>query len=75
MQGGQFNLEAKFLSSVPLPDMTDDSIVSRATTKRLVSLGEEVHAGRLHDVRKDMNRAAANVYQVPWEGATDGQIW
>jgi adenine-specific DNA-methyltransferase len=65
MQGGQFNLEAKFLSSVPLPDLTDDAVVSRSAAERLATLGRSIHAGRLRDVRKDVNHAAMRVYQVP----------
>jgi SAM-dependent methyltransferase len=65
MQGGQFNLEAKFLSSVPLPDLTDDAVASRSATEGLEVLGRSIHAGRLRDVRNDINRATANVYRVP----------
>jgi adenine-specific DNA-methyltransferase len=65
MQGGQFNLEAKFLSSVPLPDLTDDAVVARSAVERLASLGRSIHGGRLQDVRNDINRATISVYQVP----------
>jgi adenine-specific DNA-methyltransferase len=64
MQGGQFNLEAKFLSVVPLPDLTDDAVVSRAATERLATLGRLIHAGGFNDVRSEINRATANVYPV-----------
>jgi len=62
MQGGQFNLEAKFLAAVPLPDLTDDVVVSRSVTGRLAALGRSIHAGRFHDVRDKINRVAVNVY-------------
>lgn len=65
VQGGQFSLEPKFLSKVPLPDLTDDSVASRSAVGRLEELGRSIHAGRLRDVRNDINRATASVYRIP----------
>jgi hypothetical protein len=64
MQGGQFNLEAKFLSDVPLPDLTDDTVVSRSTTERLAALGRSICEGGFHEVRDKINQLVGGVYTV-----------
>jgi hypothetical protein len=57
-------LEARFLSQVPLPDVTDEMNCPAGVVRVLVDLGKGVHAGRLQDVMSDLNRQVSLLYGV-----------
>ncbi len=62
LQGGQIRLEARFLSQVPLPDVTDDMSCPTRVVKGLVDLGKAIHAGNLAAVAPDLNRHVSLLY-------------
>jgi adenine-specific DNA-methyltransferase len=62
LQGGQIRLEARFLSQVPLPDVTDEMNCPARVVKDLVDLGKAIHAGSLTAVTPDIDRAVSLLY-------------
>jgi len=64
LQGGQMRLEPRFLSRIPLPDLSSDDMPADLV-EDLVLLGRAVHAGKLEDVRERLDKAAASAWGVP----------
>ena len=64
LQGGQMRLESRFLSSVPLPDLTDPEASSGEIIEELANLGKAIHSGRLGEVRSDLDVVAASAYNL-----------
>jgi len=62
LQGGQIRLEARFLSQVPLPDVTDEVNCPGRRVRRLVELGKAVHAGRLNAIASDLDDHVLGLY-------------
>jgi len=62
LQGGQLRLEARFLSQIPLPDVTDDMSCPARVVKDLVELGKAIHAGNLAAVAPDLNKFVSLLY-------------
>jgi methylase of polypeptide subunit release factors len=62
LQGGQMRLEARFLSQVPLPDVTDEMSCPAEVVKDLVDLGKAIHAGELKAVAPDLNKYVSLLY-------------
>jgi hypothetical protein len=62
LQGGQMRLEARFLSQVPLPDVTDEMSCPARVVKDLVDLGKAIHAGNLTTVAPDLNKSVSLLY-------------
>lgn len=62
LQGGQIRLEARFLSQVPLPDVTDDMSCPARIVKDLVHLGKAIHAGNFTTVASDLNKHVSLLY-------------
>ena len=62
LQGGQMRLEARFLSRVPLPDVTDEMSCPARVLKDLVDLGKAIHAGELKAVAPDLDKHVSLLY-------------
>jgi len=62
LQGGQMRLEARFLSQVPLPDVTDEMTCPTETIESLVKLGRAIHAGKLKEIRSELNEHVSSLY-------------
>ncbi len=62
LQGGQMRLEARFLSQVPLPDVTDEMSCPARVVKDLVDLGKAIHAGKLKEVAPDLDKYVSQLY-------------
>jgi len=62
LQGGQMRLEARFLSQVPLPDVTDEMSCPARIVKDLVNLGKAIHAGELKAVASDLDKHVSLLY-------------
>jgi hypothetical protein len=62
LQGGQMRLEARFLSRVPLPDVTDEMSCPARVVKDLVDLGKTIHAGELKAVAPDLDKHVSLLY-------------
>jgi len=62
LQGGQMRLEARFLSQIPLPDVTDERSCPARVVKDLVDLGKAIHAGELKAVAPDLNKHVSLLY-------------
>jgi len=62
LQGGQMRLEARFLSQVPLPDVTDEMSCPAEVVGDLVDLGKAIHAGELKAVAPDLDKHVSLLY-------------
>jgi len=62
LQGGQMRLEARFLSQVPLPDVTDEMSCPARAVKDLVDLGKAIHAGELKAVAPELDKHVSLLY-------------
>jgi len=62
LQGGQMRLEARFLSGVPLPDVTDETSCPVEVVQDLVDLGKAIHARGLKAVAPDLNKHVSPLY-------------
>ena len=62
LQGGQLRLEKRFLSQVPLPDLTDDTQYSADVVSTLAALGRSIHAGELGEVAEEADRLVSLLY-------------
>jgi len=62
LQGGQMRLEARFLSQVSLPDVTDEMSCPAKVVKDLVDLGKAIHAGELKAVAPDLDKHVSLLY-------------
>jgi SAM-dependent methyltransferase len=62
LQGGQMRLEARFLSQVPLPDVTDEMSCPARVVKDLVDLGKAIHAGNLKEVAHNLDKHVSQLY-------------
>lgn len=62
LQGGQMRLEARYLSQIPLPDVTKDTDCSAIAVKDLVDFGRAIHAGGLAAIASDLNRHVSLLY-------------
>ena len=64
LEGGQFRLEPRFLSRIPLPNLAGDEMAPEVI-EHLVSIGREVHRGKLEDIRPRLDRVAAEAWGLP----------
>jgi hypothetical protein len=64
LQGGQLRLEARFLSRIPMPDLTSGDAPTDLV-QELVNLGQMICRGKLEDVRNRLDHAAATAWGVP----------
>jgi hypothetical protein len=62
LQGGQMRLEARFLSQVPLPDVTDETSCPVEVMQDLVELGKAIHTKGLKAVAPDLNKHVSPLY-------------
>jgi len=62
LQGGQLRLESRFLSQVPLPDLTEELQTPMRAVPELIKLGKAVHAGELASVGPDIDRLVSLLY-------------
>jgi adenine-specific DNA-methyltransferase len=62
LQGGQMRLEARFLSQVPLPDVTDEMSCPAGVVQHLVELGKGIHAGELKGVATELDKRVSLLY-------------
>lgn len=62
LQGGQMRLEARFLSKVPLPDVTDEMGCPVEVVQDLIDLGKAIHDGELKDVMTDLDKRVSLLY-------------
>lgn len=62
LQGGQMRLEPRFLSQVPLPDVTDEMSCPARVVRDLVDLGKAIHAGELKAVAPDLDKHVSLLY-------------
>ena len=67
LQGGQMRLENRFVSRVPIPDLSDEDRISRQILNELASLGHKIHGGKLTQVTSNLTRVAREAYGVPAE--------
>jgi adenine-specific DNA-methyltransferase len=67
LQGGQIRLEPRFLSQIPLPDVTDEMNCPAGVVKELVTLGKTIHAGNLASVAPDLNKHVSRLYGLGQE--------
>lgn len=67
LQGGQLRLEKRFLSSIPMPDVTDESQVAPETAGELVRWGKAVHGGRLYESCDRLDRSVSRLYAIARE--------
>ncbi len=67
LQGGQMRLEARFLSQVPLPDVTDEMNCPARVVKDLVDLGKAIQGGKLREVASDLNKHVSELYGLGQE--------
>jgi hypothetical protein len=64
LQGGQMRLEPRFLSRIPIPDLSAPD-TPPDLIEDLVLLGRAVHRGKLEDVRERLDKAAASAWGLP----------
>ena len=62
LQGGQIRLERRFLSQVPLPDVTDEINCPTEIVNDLVDLGKAIHNGKLKNVLADLDKCVSLLY-------------
>ena len=61
VQGGQFNLSARFANRVYLPDLSNDLQVTGDLVEELAQFGRRIHAGEMPDVDR-IDQVAARAY-------------
>jgi adenine-specific DNA-methyltransferase len=66
VQGGQFNLSARFINKVFLPDLEDETQVPGDHVRKLEMMGRQLSLGRFVD-SDSLSQAAARVYGAPPE--------
>jgi hypothetical protein len=64
VQGGQFNLSTKFVSSVFLPDLADDARYAGSLVEKLAKLGRQIHNGHMPELDV-IDELAAQAYGMP----------
>jgi len=62
LQGGQMRLESRFLSQIPLPDVTDEKNCPATIVDDLVRLGKAIHEGELKSVLVDLDKCVSLLY-------------
>jgi len=62
LQGGQIRLERRFLSQIPLPDVTDEMSCPREVLSDLYDLGKAIHNGELKDITHDLDKCVSLLY-------------
>lgn len=62
LQGGQMRLESRFLSKIPLPDVTDEMNCPAEVVHDLVDLGKAIHDGELKAVMPNLNKNVSLLY-------------
>lgn len=62
LQGGQMRLEARFLSQVPLPDVTDEMTCPAGIVEDLVDLGRAIHEGKLKAIASELDKQVSLLY-------------
>jgi len=62
LQGGQMRLEARFLSQIPLPDLTDEMSCPARIVEDLVELGRAIHAGKLTVIAPELDKQVSKLY-------------
>ena len=55
-------LESRFLSQIPLPDVTDGMNCPAEIVDDLVDLGKAIHDGELKDVVADLDKCVSLLY-------------
>jgi adenine-specific DNA-methyltransferase len=64
LQGGQMRLESRFLSQIPLPDVTDEMSCPADVVDDLVDLGKAIHDGELKNVSADLDKRVSLLYGI-----------
>ena len=64
VQGGQFNLSARFVNRVYLPDLSNDLQVTGDLVGELAGLGRRIHAGEMPHLDR-IDEAVARAYALP----------
>ncbi|NQU26081.1 MAG: hypothetical protein HQ567_32750, partial [Candidatus Nealsonbacteria bacterium] len=64
VQGGQFNLSARFVNRVYLPDLSNDLQVTGDLVEELAQFGRRIHAGEMPDVDQ-IDEVVARAYGLP----------
>lgn len=66
LQGGQLRLENRFLSQIPMPDLTDELHCPIEITDVLVDLGKAIHAGELRkeEVMSKLDKQVSLLYGI-----------
>ena len=63
--GGQWNLSARFVNIIAIPDLTDSDIRSSSAVATLCEIGEQIHSGKMDMVDKELYDEAVRVlYKV-----------
>jgi hypothetical protein len=62
LQGRQMRLEDRYLSHVPLPDVTDEMSCPTTAMKSLAELGRAIHAGRLKEIVPELDEQVSLLY-------------
>ena len=70
LQGGQMRLEKRFVGKIPIVDLGTDKGGDPTVLQQLTELGREIHAGKLSDVRTDLDSAVAAAYGLPLESCS-----
>ena len=64
VQGGQFDLSARFVNHVHLPDLSNDLRVTGDLLRELAQIGRRIHAGDMPE-RGQIDELAARAYGLP----------
>jgi len=60
--GGQYYLDRKYVSKIPIPDLTDEYQIPSRLVKQLSEIGTRIHEGNSYDTRALFN-VAGSVYK------------
>lgn len=63
VRGGQFNLSKRFVNQTPLPDLSDNNLVTGSVVEQLVHFGKRMATGKEIDARA-LNAVVARAYSV-----------
>lgn len=65
IQGGQFELANRYVSSIPLPDLTKDDETTAGLVTELAAAGQRVHDEGMSSVEDDIDDLAIRAYALP----------
>jgi adenine-specific DNA-methyltransferase len=66
--GGQWNLSAKFVNTIAIPEITDSDIRSASAVATLCEIGEQIHSGKMDKVDKELYAdTVQEVYSVNYQ--------